>query len=614
MSNTGVQLTGVHAQTISIQDVKVGSTAEELVAALESKGVLQTSELAGLQRRTIINLAHRLKPEVLDFEQAIMELERAVEVALDVIATGERGTNDDAFVNSVLARVAEKVRNDDLDGGAGAIDEALAELEAKHRRSQVVLLEEGVKVDTLRRDAASVARRIETIMAVDQPADRPAWLPGFKVRYDEFHADGYEKGINFSLSVASELARRMEVTARDSTERGTAANLLGNALWRLGEREAGTSRLEEAVAAYRNALKERPRNLVPLDWAETQTRLGTALWRLGERDVGTARLDEAVKTFRLALKERTRERAPLDWAEAQTNLGSTLKTLGEREHSTARLSKAVIAFQAALKERTRSRAPLLWAVTQNNLGSTLVTLGRWERGTARLKEGETAFRAALKEWKRDRVPILWAMATYNLGSTRVALGERKAEMRYLKLALKTLRAGLKESTRERAPLQWAATHSSIGHALWRLGEREVGTARLEEAVTAYREALKEYTREREPLLAGVQNNLGLALQTLGERGVGTAWLEEAVTAYREALKEYTCERVPLQWAKAQTNLGNALATLGERESGTARLEEAVVAWEACLAAISSTWPLEQVQSLRTRHDETQAQIKRRLAR
>jgi phage gp16-like protein len=80
---------------------------------------------------------------VLDFEQAITELKRAVEVALDVIARGERGTNDDAFVNAVLAQVAEKVRSNDLDGGAGAIDEALAELEAQHRRSRVTLLEEG---------------------------------------------------------------------------------------------------------------------------------------------------------------------------------------------------------------------------------------------------------------------------------------------------------------------------------------------------------------------------------------------------------------------------------------------------------------------------------------
>src|SRR5271165_1543094 len=128
MPNTGVELTGVHAQTINIHDITVGTTAEEVVAALEARGGLHASELIGLQRRTIFGLANRLKPDVLDIEQAITELERAVEVALDVIGRGERATNDDAFVNEVMAQVAEKVRNDDFDGGAGSIDEALAKL------------------------------------------------------------------------------------------------------------------------------------------------------------------------------------------------------------------------------------------------------------------------------------------------------------------------------------------------------------------------------------------------------------------------------------------------------------------------------------------------------
>jgi hypothetical protein len=44
---------------------------------------------------------------------------------LPLSATGERGTNDDTFVNVVLAQVAENVRNDDFDGGAGAIDQTL---------------------------------------------------------------------------------------------------------------------------------------------------------------------------------------------------------------------------------------------------------------------------------------------------------------------------------------------------------------------------------------------------------------------------------------------------------------------------------------------------------
>jgi hypothetical protein len=35
---------------------------------------------------------------------------------------------------------------------------------------------------------------------------------------------------------------------------------------RLGERESGTARLEGAVAAYRDALKERAREREPPDW------------------------------------------------------------------------------------------------------------------------------------------------------------------------------------------------------------------------------------------------------------------------------------------------------------------------------------------------------------
>ena len=51
--------------------------------------------------------------------------------------------------------------------------------------------------------------------------------------------------------------------------------------YELGERESGTARLEEAVAAYRAALEERTRERVPLDWAGTQNNLGSALCSSG---------------------------------------------------------------------------------------------------------------------------------------------------------------------------------------------------------------------------------------------------------------------------------------------------------------------------------------------
>ncbi len=96
---------------------------------------------------------------------------------------------------------------------------------------------------------------------------------------------------------------------------------------RLGEWESGTERLEQAVAAFTEALKERTRERVPLDWAATQNNLGAALTILGERESGTERLEQAVAAFTEALKERTRERVRLDWAATQNNLGRAIQLL-----------------------------------------------------------------------------------------------------------------------------------------------------------------------------------------------------------------------------------------------------------------------------------------------
>ena len=85
-----------------------------------------------------------------------------------------------------------------------------------------------------------------------------------------------------------------------------------------------------------------PHERRPLDWAATQNNLGRALWRLGERESGTAKLEEAVAAYREALKELTRERVPLDWAGTQNDLGAALSALGTRESGTAKLEEGYL--------------------------------------------------------------------------------------------------------------------------------------------------------------------------------------------------------------------------------------------------------------------------------
>ncbi len=73
--------------------------------------------------------------------------------------------------------------------------------------------------------------------------------------------------------------------------------VLGQAgeLYKQGDEFGDNAALAEAIDLYRRDLALAPRPELPLDWAMTQRNLGTALWRLGERESGTRRLEEAVQ-------------------------------------------------------------------------------------------------------------------------------------------------------------------------------------------------------------------------------------------------------------------------------------------------------------------------------
>ena len=73
----------------------------------------------------------------------------------------------------------------------------------------------------------------------------------------------------------------------------------------------------------------------------TQNNLGTTLTTLGEREAGTGRLEEAVQAYREALKEYTRERIPFQWALTPAHLGNALATLGEQKKDITLICEAL---------------------------------------------------------------------------------------------------------------------------------------------------------------------------------------------------------------------------------------------------------------------------------
>ena len=285
---------GSHVEIHCLSKEDIARVVDELVR----QGVVRRAEDAGIETSVIVSLAARLKPtQKLDFAEAVVEVSHAVDIAMKVVAEGSSGSSDQ-LVDEVLKRIAERTKANDPAGATREAEEGFArwqKQEAERRASAaatgVALLEAALKTDLLRFDATAAAERVEKIASLQHENDPKALFEALRVRQDQFDAEGRDKGVNFSLEVAIAIGQREVALAQGPDENGVAQNDLGTALETLGERESGTARLEEAVAAYHEALKERTRERVPLDWATTQNNLGNALGdarRAGERD-GAAR-------------------------------------------------------------------------------------------------------------------------------------------------------------------------------------------------------------------------------------------------------------------------------------------------------------------------------------
>ena len=444
----------------------------------------------------------------LDLDGMKQAVRNAIEIYEKEIAGRPAETNLDEIVGRALARAKEQVDCGQSNLARATLRRAAQEMqrEEEDRRERYVAgvtalyhRERDIALASYDGDAAADAT-IELARSIRSAnAGKIAEFVGSEAQ--ALYEYGRDRGSNVHLVAAVRLCRSLLALANSIDERGAAQNKLGVALKVLGERESGSTRLDEAVEAYRAALKEKTRDRAPREWALTKSNLGVALVRLGERESDTVRLEEAVVVYREALTELVREQVPLQWAAVQSNLGNALVKLGERDGGMERLEEAVAAYGGALEEYTRERIPLRWAATQNNLGNALKALGEREGGTGQLEEAVAAYRVALVV-----------------------------------------------RTRERVPLDWAATQNNLGNALKTLGERESGTARLGEAVEAYHAALEEYTRELVPLhWANSFGGHGVAMMLMADR-TNNGMLAEAAVQQIEAAYETLRDGSQQQWA------------------------------------------------------------------
>ena len=474
-----------HGVEIELLQAVRDDTTEILALVRE----LTETKATTVHQDTLIAIARKIRPNVPDREAALRELDRAADIAAELIARGHAGSNVDAFVDGVLRRLADLTDE-------GRLDEAKAEADAAVDRAEAglaQLLDAAVNQHLLAFDAEGAALQIVRRLTL-AATDPSALFDSLRREQDAWYKRGRDEGLRLDLEVAIALARLTYRQGRDSNHRGMALNDLGTALGTLGAREGISVRREASVTAFRAALDEWTRERVPLDWAATQMNLGNALQLLGERESGTARLEEAVTSYRSALKVWTRERMPLDWAATQMNLGVALRMLGVRGCDTARLEEAVAAHRAALEEIPRERMPFDWAGVKLNLGNALQALGELESGTTRLEEAVLAYRAALEELPRSRVPLDWAGGQMNLAVALAMLGERQRGTARLEEAVAAYRASLEVRTREHVPLDWASASGNQALAMLALADRTGDTASASTALAQLKQAAVEMRR------------------------------------------------------------------------------------------------------------------------
>ena len=554
-------ITAIYAQQIRAETggIAIGGsvTGSTVVIGIPQEKV---DELVRDAKRPLEELTTQQKENIALLKEKLDLNERQVRAALGIL--GENDIPPERLA-AKLVEIAERFQ--DLQATASAQlgdDPKIAAFKIDARKA--IEAGELAKADALLADVETEQRRALDRLAVNaaETSAQRGDIALTRLRYAEAAKHFANAAAVFPPKSAHE-DKRIDYLQKEA-----------NALYQQGDEFGDNGALLSAIERRKRLVELTPREREPLDWANAQNNLGLALQTFGERETGTAKLEEAAAAFREALKEWTRERVPDPWASAQNNLGIALQTLGGRETGTAKLEEGTAAFREALKEWTRERKPHLWAATQSNLGSALRALG--DRETAKLEEAVVAFREALKEETRERVPFGWAKTQSNLGNALLDLGGRESGTAKLEEAVAAFHEVLEIVTRERVPLEWARTQANLGLALVALGERESRTAKLEEGAAALREALKEQTRERVPLeWAKNQNNLGIVLVALGERESGTTKLDEAIAAYREALKEHTREHVPLRWARSFGNEGIALMLLAERRRNAAMAKTAL---------------------------------------
>jgi len=221
-----------------------------LTAPPSRAATLKLRAFDGLPDKVATALFAQLRPgENASSGRAIREVEATATLTAVTIRRGEVPAADlPALVTDVLKQMAGLMRNGSVDSALAVVDTGLSALDGaagltpqELRKGREALIESGVALEQIRRNPFGVAKRLETLVALDSPAS-PLWVPAYKAKLDAFHGEGLEKNLNFALEVAAAMGQRMRDGALNGIEMDLAKSYIDRSMNVLTKRDGRPTR------------------------------------------------------------------------------------------------------------------------------------------------------------------------------------------------------------------------------------------------------------------------------------------------------------------------------------------------------------------------------------
>jgi tetratricopeptide (TPR) repeat protein len=355
----------VEKTNVSVEKRMESGLSVEVISAREV--ITDQYKMSGMEPPPLPEIYERVYRH-LDKKHGQKEGWAKAKVAAETAAT-MGNPHADAFAKSQAAQIAGKLDEADKEAGI-ALREAREKFKADDAKNRTRLFEcfkqRGLILVDKKEYAKAIENYQEALAVITREKAQTQWAElQFLLGKVESTFSEHSEGPAVKQHIDAAITAYRNATREGSPEDwARTQNNLAIALSKkadISEKADDKQRLlDEAITACRNVLQVDTREGSPQNWAATQYRLANALRSradISEKAEDKRRfLDEAIAAYRNALQVLTREGSPKGWAATQNNLAIALSfladvTVGKTEELRLR-KEAIACAENALKVYT----------------------------------------------------------------------------------------------------------------------------------------------------------------------------------------------------------------------------------------------------------------------